>query len=127
MDKTVIITKTARKKMAKARAGEAQLPKVVGMVFGSGGVNDNGSVKNPEPEQTSLNNELHRQVIDGYKFISETTVQYKCTLSETTIPNTLISEIGLYDEEGDIIYIKNFLAKGKDNDLEMVFTINDIF
>ena len=50
-----------------------------------------------------------------------------CTLSETTIPNTSISEIGLYDEEGDIICIKNFLAKGKDNDLEMVFTIDDIF
>ena len=59
MDKNVIITKVARKKMAKARAGEASLPKVVGMVFGSGGVNDNGSVKNPEPEQTSLKNELH--------------------------------------------------------------------
>lgn len=127
MDKTVIITKTARKKMAKARAGEAQLPKVVGMVFGGGGVDEGGSVKNPEPEQISLKNELHRQAIDGYKFISETTVQYKCTLSETTIPNTSISEIGLYDEEGDIICIKNFLAKGKDNDLEMVFTIDDIF
>ena len=127
MDKTVIITKIARKKMAKARAGEAQLPKVVGMVFGSGGVNDNGSVKNPEPEQLTLKNELHRQTIDSYKFINETTVQYKCTLSESTIPNTSISEIGLYDEEGDIICIKNFLAKGKDNDLEMVFTIDDIF
>ena len=127
MDKTVIITKTARKKMAKARAGEAQLPKVVGMVFGGGGVDEGGSVKNPEPEQTSLKNELHRQAIDGYKFISETTVQYKCTLSETTISNTSISEIGLYDEEGDVVCIKNFLAKGKDNDLEMVFTIDDIF
>jgi hypothetical protein len=127
MDKTVIITKTARKKMAKARAGETPLPKISGMVFGSGGVDEGGNVKYPEPEQTSLKNELYRQAIDGYKFISETTVQYKCTLSETTIPNTLISEIGLYDEEGDVVCIKNFLAKGKDNDLEMVFTIDDIF
>lgn len=127
MDGNVIITKVAKKKMAKARAGEAQLPKIAGMVFGSGGIEADGRVKSPEPDQAVLKNEIHRQAIDGYKFISETTVQYKCTLSENTIPNTSISEIGLYDAEGDVVCIKNFLAKGKDNDLEMVFTIDDIF
>ena len=32
-----------------------------------------------------------------------------------------------YDEEGDLIAIKNFSAKGKDDDLEMTFNIDDTF
>ena len=33
-----IITIAGRKKMLRARAGEIQLPKIVGFVFGDGGV-----------------------------------------------------------------------------------------
>ena len=44
MAKNVIITKTARKKLVQARAGIIALPKIVGMAFGSGGVNSKGEV-----------------------------------------------------------------------------------
>ncbi len=37
-NKNVIITKKAREKLVKARAGAIQLPKIAGMAFGNGGV-----------------------------------------------------------------------------------------
>ena len=36
-NKNVVITKTAREKLVKARAGVIVLPKIVGMAFGNGG------------------------------------------------------------------------------------------
>ena len=41
MTQNQIITVTARKNMVRARAGEIQLPKIVGFVFGDGGVDGN--------------------------------------------------------------------------------------
>ena len=38
-----------------------------------------------------------------------------------------ISEIGLYDEDGDIVCIKAFLRKGKDDDVEQTYALDDIF
>lgn len=40
MTQNQIITVTARKNMVRARAGEIQLPKIVGFVFGDGGVDE---------------------------------------------------------------------------------------
>ena len=69
----VIITKAAREKMVKARAGAITLPIVTGMVFGDGGVDENGEVIAPVEELTELRHELYRKAIDGYTFIEDTT------------------------------------------------------
>ena len=45
--KNVIITKKAREKLVKARAGAIVLPAVVGMVFGDGGIDSEGKVVPP--------------------------------------------------------------------------------
>lgn len=122
-----IVTKKARKKMVQARAGAIVLPKIVGMAFGNGGVDAGGTVIPPSENQSKLSSELFRKVIDGYTFPSDTTCRYECTLSESELAGEEISEIGLYDEAGDIVAIKNFMAKGKDSDLEMTFQIDDVF
>lgn len=127
MAQNVIITKAARKKMVQARAGEIMLPKIVGMAFGSGGVDDSGQVVPPAENQAVLGNEVLRKEISGHTFPSETTCRYECSLAETELAGTYISEIGLYDEDGDIVCIKTFTPKGKDGDLEMSFTIDDMF
>ena len=44
MTQNQIITVTARKNMVRARAGEIQLPKIVGFVFGDGGVDESGNI-----------------------------------------------------------------------------------
>ena len=123
----VIITKAAREKMVKARAGAITLPIVTGMVFGDGGVDENGEVIAPVEELTELRHELYRKAIDGYTFIEDTTCRYECTLSEPELAGAYISEIGLYDEDGDILCVKSFKKNGKDDDLEMTYALDDIF
>ena len=53
--------------------------------------------------------------------------KYECELKESELPGAAISEIGLYDADGDIVTIKRFTAKGKDADISMTFYINDTF
>lgn len=126
-DKNVIITKAARKKLVRARAGAVTLPKVIGMAFGNGGVDASGKVIPPTEDQGGLANELSRKAVDGYSFPDDTTCRYECTLSEEELAGEEISEIGLYDEDGDIICIKTFMRKGKDDDVEQTYALDDIF
>lgn len=126
-NKNVIITKKAREKLVKARAGAIQLPKIVGMAFGNGGVDPSGAVIAPTEAQDALANEIYRKAIDRYSFPADTTCRYECTLSESELAGEEISEVGLYDEEGDIVCIKAFMRKGKDDDVEQTYTLDDIF
>ncbi len=127
MAENVIITKKARENMVKARAGALDLPKIAGMAFGNGGVDADGSVITPQGDQAELVNELYRKEINGFEFVEDTTCRYTCTLTEPELAGEDISEVGLYDENGDIACIKNFKAKGKDGDMEMTFTLDDVF
>lgn len=126
-NKNAVITKVAREKMVKARAGAITLPKVVGMAFGNGGVDATGTVIPPTESQSELFNEIFRKEIDGYSFPKDTTCRYECTLAESELAGEEISEIGLYDEDGDIICIKTFMRKGKDDDVEQTYSLDDIF
>lgn len=127
MANNVIITKKARENMVKARAGAAVLPKIAGMAFGDGGTDITGEVIPPPEGQSELNHELLRKAIDRYSFVSDTTCRYECTLAEPELAGKNISETGLYDENGDLVCIKTFKAKGKDDDMEMTFVLDDIF
>lgn len=122
-----VITLVARKKMVLARAGKIALPKIVGVAFGSGGVDAGGNVITPTSGQVGLNRELLRRPVDGYSFLSDTKCRYECTLAEGELAGEYISEAALYDEDGDLVAIKNFLPKGKDSDMEMVIQIDDEF
>lgn len=126
-NKNVIVTAAAREKLVKARAGAITLPKIVGMAFGKGGVDNSGNVIAPTQEQSSLTNELHRKEIDKYSFPADTTCRYECTLLTNELVGEYISEIGLYDSDGDIVCIKTFTPKGKDGDVEQTYILDDIF
>ena len=63
----------------------------------------------------------------SYTMLSDTKCKYECELKESELPGAAISEIGLYDADGDIVTIKRFTAKGKDADISMTFYINDTF
>lgn len=123
----VVITKKARENLVKARAGAIELPVIAGMAFGDGGADAGGTVIPPTEVQTGLNNEIFRKEIDGYSFPADTICRYECTLAESELADKEISEIGLYDANGDIVCIKSFAKKGKDADLEMTFVLDDIF
>lgn len=121
------VTTRAKKKMVQARAGIAPLPKIVGMAFGDGGVDSGGIVKPHSADQNTLHHELLRKNVDGHEVLSDTKIRYRCTLAEDELANTYISEVGLYDADGDMVAMKAFLKKGKDADMECVFECEDTF
>lgn len=51
----------------------------------------------------------------------------ECTLTESELAGKSISEIGLYDASNDLVCIKTFTAKGKDDDIQMTYTLDDVF
>lgn len=123
----VIITEKAREKLVKARAGAIQLPKVVGMAFGNGGVDAGGTIIPPAESQTGLANEIYRKEIDRFTFPENTRCRYECRLTESELAGEEISELGLYDADGDVICVKAFMRKGKDGDVEQTYTLDDVF
>lgn len=119
-----VITLKAREKMVKARAGIQPLPAIVGMAFGDGGVDSSGTVLAPGE---TLRNEILRKAIDGYTEITSTSYRYTSTLGKDELVGEAISEIALYDAEGDYVGLKTFRTKYKDEDMEMVFELDDQF
>lgn len=120
-----IITNKARSKMAKARAGVEPLAKIVGMAFGDGGVDGENNPTLPNME--ALSHELLRKDIDGYTAVTETCYRYSATLSKTELPKAVINELGLYDADGDMVAVKSFRNKIKDEDMAMIFEMDDQF
>lgn len=117
------ITVIGRKKMAQARAGVKALPKIAGMAFGTGAV-QNGEVQ--PPGETLFTEELRKE-IDGYTAVSDTCYRFMCTLEKDELVDKTLNEIALYDTEGDIVAIKTFTNKSKDSDMQMIFEIDDQF
>ena len=122
-----IITTAAKAKLVKARAGDITLPVITGMAFGDGGVDGEGNVITPTANQSALNHQLLRKAVSGHTFVSPSTERYTCTLTSSELVGEMISEIGLYDADGDLVCIKNFLPKGKDSGVEQTYTVDDIF
>ena len=120
-----ITTEVAKKKMLLARAGAQLLPKITNMAFGTGGVDAEGSVLEVGEKQQELNVEVLRKEIDEYEIISDTKIQYQCTLEEEELVGQQLSELALVDADGDLVAIKNFAVKEKDRDWKMVFKISD--
>ena len=48
-------------------------------------------------------------------------------LEKNELANEYISEQGLVDSDGDLVAYKTFLPKGKDEDMEFVFSMDEIF
>lgn len=122
-----VITKIGREKLCQAHAGDILLPAIVQMGFGNGGVNSDGEVIATTGEETALNNELLKKEISGHSYLETTTARYSTRLTKTELANQTISEMGLYDSEGDLIAYKSFLPKGKDDDMEFIFDMDEIF
>lgn len=55
------VTTKAKKKMLQARAGIAPLSKIVGMAFGTGGVNTSDVIVPHSPDQNALHSEVLRR------------------------------------------------------------------
>ena len=121
-----VITLMARKKLAMARKGDIDLPVVAGIALGDG-AEVNGVVKTPLADDTSLNNELVRKPYVMCNKLTDTSYRYRIDLEKDELAGKIINEAALYDADGDLLAIRTFIGKPKDNDMEMAFEFDDIF
>lgn len=124
-----VITETGRKKLCRAHSGDQPLPAITRMAFGSGGVDADGNVIETTGAETALKAELLKKDVDGHAYTDEreTTCRYTVRLGKAELANENISEQGLFDAEGDLIAYKTFLPKGKDDDMEFIFDMDEAF
>jgi len=121
------VTTKAKNNMVMARSGDVQLAIIEGMAFGDGGVDSNDRVKPHSEDQNALHHELLRKKVDGHTVISDTAVRYYCTLEKDELAGKYISEVGLYDTNGNMVAMKAFLKKGKDDDVPTTYECDDTF
>lgn len=124
-----VITVTGRMKICKAHAGDMVLPAITQMAWGDGGVDENGVPKIATGNEISLYHELMRKDIEKHEFINAegTTCRYKATLEKGEQTGKEISEIGLYDANGDLIAYRTLMRKGKDEDIPQTYDMDEIF
>ena len=122
-----VTTDKRREKMVKAGTGDIVLPTITHMAFGDGGTDVDGNPIAPTGADTGLKNELLRKGLDGHTYPVVTTCRYSCRLLKADLANQKINEIALVDSDGDIVAIKTFTDKSKDDDMEMIFEIDDEF
>lgn len=124
-----IITEIGRKKLCMAHSGDITLPPITQMGFGSGGIDSSGNVIELIGTEKTMVTELLRKNIDSHCHISteQATCRYTVKLYRSELAGKQISEQALFDAEGDMVAYKTFLAKGKDEDMEFVFDMDEIF
>lgn len=122
-----VITNKAKLKLIKARAGDIQLPKITHMAFGTGGIGSKGNLIPPLATDITLKNEVLRKEIQSHSLEDNIRMRYSVTLNKQECNGMKISEIALFDEQGDMVCAKTFLEKGKDEDIELVFDLYDTF
>ena len=73
--------------------------------------------------------ELLKKDIGSHSYTDdkETTCRYTVRLGKAELANQNISEQGLFDSDGDLIAYKTFLPKGKDDDMEFIFDMDEVF
>lgn len=123
-----VVTEYRRQSLCEITSGAiASLAPIAQVVLGSGGLNEDGTVKVPDARQTALNNELGRFRVDPPVYPVPTTARYTITVPEDELVGAVISEAGLVDKAGNLCAIRNMLPKGKDEGVEFTFTFDDEF
>lgn len=124
-----VITAVGRKKLCKAHCGDISLPPITDMAWGNGGVLEDGQPKEATGNEIGLYNELLKKKIEAYNYVNdgETTCRYTAALEKGELTGCEISEMGLFDEEGDLVAYRTFLRKGKDADIPQIYDMDEIF
>lgn len=126
--KNSVITKARRINLAKITSGAVEtIPRITHMAFGDGGVDSDGQPLTPTEDQQALHNEVGRYEIASVANPVETTNRYTVTIPPEDLNNVNISEMALVDADGIFAAVKNFLPKGKDEDVTFTFEFDDEF
>ncbi len=128
-DSTGVATAIARKKLCMAHAGDRELPAITKMAWGNGGVDENGQPIATTGNEVGLYNQLLVKDIESHEYVNDgqTTCRYTATLEAEELAGEEISEIGLFDAEGDLVSYRTFLRKGKDGDIPQIYDMEEVF
>ena len=74
-DSKGVITLIGRKKLCMAHSGDAELPKIVKMAWGDGGVDESGEPKATTGNEVGLYNKLLEKEIEGHTYTNEEHLQ----------------------------------------------------
>ncbi|RGY95372.1 phage tail protein [Clostridium sp. AM58-1XD] len=124
------ITVTGRRKLCRSHAGDSVLPAIVQIAWGDGGVEEDGeAVKDTTGNEVGLYHELLRKNIESHTYLdeNETSCRYTGTIEKDELIGKELSEMGLYDADGDLVAYKTFMKKGKDEDIVLIFDMDEIF
>ena len=112
-----------------AHVGDAELPAITKMAWGNGGVDGEGQPIATTGNEIGLYNELLIKDIESHEYTNEerTTCRYTAILEAGELSGEEISEMGLYDSEGDLVAYRTFLRKGKDADIPQIYDMEEIF
>ncbi len=129
MDNTSVITVVGRRKLCMAHTGEASLPPITRMAWGDGGLDESGQPKATTGNEVGLYHELLVKDIEGYEYIDDdqTSCRYTAILEADDLAGEEISEMGLYDAEGDLVVYRTCMRKGKEPDISQKYQMEEIF
>lgn len=124
-----VITVIGRQKLCKSHAGDMILPAIKYMAWGDAGVDAEGQPILTTGNEIALYNELLRKEIESHSYVADgdTTCRYTATLEAGDLTGKEISEMGLFDEAGDLIAYRTFMRKGKDADIPQIYDMDEIF
>ncbi len=128
-DNRGVITVVGRRKLCMAHAGDRELPIIAKMAWGNGGVDESGEPIATTGNEIGLYNSLLIKDIESHEYVDDeqTNCQYASTLEVGELDGEDISEMGLFDEEGDLIFYRTFRRKGKDEDIPQIYKMNSVF
>lgn len=123
-----ITTSTARQKFAQAHGGDAALPAITHVGWGDGGHNtETGLPIPPTSELTQVPGQFLKKAISSHTYPNFVTLRLVVSLGVTEGNGKNVSACGLYDGAGDLVAVKTFTPKGKDDEMEIVIDWDEEF
>ena len=111
-----VVVNTYRQRIAGRMAGGAQLAPVAYMAFGDGGHNADLTPKAPSARATALNHEILRKPLAAITQEDLYSVTGKGAVEANEVVGAGISEAALIDANGQLVGLKTFAPKFKEND-----------
>ncbi len=110
-----ISTVTFREKLAEVTAGTGTLPQASQIAFGNDGVDGSGNPVDPTGLETTVPGQFIQKALSTVSFTG-TTTELEGLLDFDEGNGEEVSAVGIYDADGDLMALKTFTPKNKDNE-----------
>ncbi len=125
----IVTTTSTRNKIAQARKGDIPMPVITAMVLGTGGhmPGDVTTPVSPTSDDTALETQVvskapTKTIIDGVKVRN-----YISITDADEVNDTIFTEAGLIDDDGDLAVRMTFSGKEKVSGVNLDFQIDELF